>query len=296
MHLHAIEAVLGAATVLAVPAALIGLAGDPAPGFAPGEAETVEIAATTTDYQLPGEFLADGRPANAPIEKRAVPAFRIMKQQVSLAEYNRCAAEDACLPASASTGPADIPVTGVNWIDARAYARWYSKATGQTWRLPTALEISVAAAERHVGDSYSAVADDPANPAVRWLRVYQEEAAANRIPDPTPKERGHFGPNSIGIEDFGGNVWEWTSTCYERVTLAPDGSAANVLENCGVYVMEGQHRAYMSSFVREGKSGGCAVGTPPDNLGFRLVREEPSLLARVKSAFGAMLAAGRPDA
>jgi hypothetical protein len=30
----------------------------------------------------------------------------------------------------------------------------------------------------------------------------------------------------------------------------------------------------MTFFVRNPKSGGCSVGTPPDNLGFRLVREQ----------------------
>jgi len=34
----------------------------------------------------------------------------------------------------------------------------------------------------------------------------------------------------------------------------------------------------MSNFIRDGKSGGCAVGTPPDNLGFRLVRERLNVL------------------
>ena len=29
----------------------------------------------------------------------------------------------------------------------------------------------------------------------------------------------------------------------------------------------------MTFFIRNPKSGGCSVGTPPDNLGFRLVRE-----------------------
>ena len=47
--------------------------------------------------------------------------------------------------------------------------------------------------------------------------------------------------------------------------------------NCGVRVLEGLHRAYMSSFVRDGKSGGCAVGTPPEHLGFRLVRDDTAL-------------------
>jgi hypothetical protein len=37
----------------------------------------------------------------------------------------------------------------------------------------------------------------------------------------------------------------------------------------------------MSNFVREGKSGGCAVGTPPDYLGFRLVQERTSLVAAI---------------
>ena len=124
----------------------------------------------------------------------------------------------------------------------------------------------------------------PANPSVRWLRRYREEAAAKRPADPEPKPRGHYGPNTLGLEDFGGNVWEWTSTCYARVTLDPhDGTVESVTDNCGVHVLEGRHRAYMSNFVRDGKSGGCAVGTPPENLGFRLVRDGDSMIARATS-------------
>ena len=43
-------------------------------------------------------------------------------------------------------------------------------------------------------------------------------------------------------------------------------------ENCGVRVVEGQHRTYVTDFIRDARAGGCAVGTPPANLGFRLVR------------------------
>jgi hypothetical protein len=38
-------------------------------------------------------------------------------------------------------------------------------------------------------------------------------------------------------------------------------------------VVNGKHRAAMSSFIRNPKTGGCSVGVPPDNLGFRLVRD-----------------------
>lgn len=284
MHLNLVEAIAGASAALAVPAALFGLVGEPDPVTYLPAAETVDVAPAAIEYPLPGEFLAGGRPTAAPSERIEVPAFRIMRQQVSLADYGRCVAAGACEAAEAAPTPGDVPVTGVNWLDADAYARWYSEATGESWRLPTALEAAVAAAERFGGEAFPAAADDPSNPAVLWLRRYREEAAARRPADPQPRRRGHYGANSLGVGDFGGNVWEWTSTCYSRVTL--DGvtrAVVSVTENCGVHVLEGLHRAYMSNFVRDGKSGGCAVGTPPENLGFRLVHEEPSMVAALKS-------------
>jgi formylglycine-generating enzyme required for sulfatase activity len=283
MHLHLYEAAVAAVATLAVPAAIIGI-GEEQRALDPGEVHpTVEIAQSVLDYPLPGEFLAGGTPAAAPVEQKAIPAFRIMRQQVSLADYGLCVADGACDPADAAPATADVPVTGVSFLDAEAYARWYSKATGQAWRLPTAPETAAAAAERFGGDSFSAAADDAANPAVRWLRRYREEAAAKRPADPEPKPRGHYGPNTLGIEDFGGNVWEWTSTCYARTRLHIDGSVESVTDNCGVHVLEGRHRAYMSNFVRDGKSGGCAVGTPPESLGFRLVRDKDSMIARARN-------------
>lgn len=274
MHINMFEAALGAIAAIAVPVAA-GLtipSNDTSPMV-----ETVRIAATIIDYPLPGEFLTEGRPATAPSLRIEVPAFRIMKRQVGQTDYDRCVAAGACKGADAAPALDDIPVTGVNWLDASAYARWHSKVTGEVWRLPTALEAAAAAGERFAGEAFSAAADDPSNPAVRWIRRYREEAAAKRPPDPDPKPRGFYGPNSKTIDDFGGNVWEWTSTCYERVTLSGDRrTILSRTENCGVHVLEGRHRAYMSNFVRDGKSGGCAVGTPPENLGFRLVHDDTS--------------------
>jgi hypothetical protein len=61
---------------------------------------------------------------------------------------------------------------------------------------------------------------------------------------------------------------------------------ASSIDNCGVHVVEGFHRTYMSNFIRDGKSGGCAVGTPPDNLSFRLVRDRLSLAQAVFRGLG----------
>jgi hypothetical protein len=53
-------------------------------------------------------------------------------------------------------------------------------------------------------------------------------------------------------------------------------------DNCGVRVVAGSHRGYMSTFIRDGRSGGCAAGLAPDNLGFRLVRQAPSAISYVR--------------
>ena len=37
----------------------------------------------------------------------------------------------------------------------------------------------------------------------------------------------------------------------------------------------------MASFIRDGKSGGCAMGTAPENLGFRLVLDD-NFMARLR--------------
>jgi formylglycine-generating enzyme required for sulfatase activity len=281
MHPTLVEAALSGALALVVPMTALGLSDRMHdPNSVVPAAETIDVAASVLDYPLPGEFLDRGRPAVAPSKKAEVPAFRIMKRQVGLADYGRCVAAGACAAPDAQEMSADVPVTGVSWLDAEAYARWFTKATGASWRLPTDAEMAAAAAERFAGDSFSAGADDPSNPAVRWIRQYRQEAAARRPADPGPKPRGHYGSNSKGLEDFAGNVWEWTSTCYERVTLDM-GEQTSTTENCGVRVLEGRHRAYMSNFVREVKSGGCAVGTPPDYLGFRLVEERTSLIGAI---------------
>ncbi len=279
----------GLAAAAAIPASLLGaadwLVDRPVEPPFPA-AQTVAVSGRVA-YPLPGEFLRDGRPAAAPRRLEEVAAFEIMTYQVSVLDYRRCVEAGACRQADARPGQAlRTPVTGVSHLDAEAYAAWYSQATGGRWRLPSAAEWALAAGERFSGEDLPVVADAD-NPARRWLSAYRAESARGRASVSEPQPRGAFGANRRGLYDLAGNVWEWTATCYARSTLTPDGrEIAGTVENCGVHVLEGRHRAYMSDFIRDGKSGGCAVGVPPDNLGFRLVREPrgTGLAERVRQA------------
>lgn len=243
---------------------------------------TVKIEPGLIDYRLPGEYLASGHPVDAPVTPVRFPdGFEMMQYQVSAGDYALCVADGNCKPADGAQAGADLPVTGIDYKDAVNYADWLSDRTGEGWRLPTDAEWTFAAAERF-RDEILGPAGDVNNPAARWLAQYRQEAS-NAAPLPEPQSFGHFGTNGKGVADIAGNVWEWTSTCYVRATVEPDGQLARRIENCGVRVAAGRHRAYMSFFIRDGKSGGCAAGLAPTNLGIRLVRDPPSLLARMKA-------------
>ena len=195
-----------------------------------------------------------------------------MVYQVSAADYQRCVDDGACRAAAPRRkGVGDIPVTGVSFEDATDYATWLSRRTGETWRLPTVAEWVFAAGERAVDPGLGSEATD--DPIERWIALYEREAELGAGALASPEALGTFGMNALGVADIGGSVWEWTSSCESRTTLGPDGSTLTHLPSCGVRYVEGRHRAAVSFFVRDARAGGCSTGTPPDNLGFRLVRE-----------------------
>ena len=232
----------------------------------------VELAPGTLRYWALGEFTQDGKPANAP---RIVVAMRrpiaIMKHQVSVAEYQRCVDDRACAPRAGAPDDPNLPAVMVSWRDAQAYASWLSHKLGGHYRLPTDEEWTFAAGSRAPDEAPLPL--ELNDPSKSWLARYEREANL----DPADKEAkpiGSFGANEHGLLDVSGNVWEWTATCFSRTMLDQSGAPAGVpTQNCGVRVVEGRHRTYIGDFIRDARGGGCAVGTPPSYLGFRLVRD-----------------------
>lgn len=225
------------------------------------------------EHRLDGDWRQAGRSTDAPVRTTQLPApVEIMETPVSTRQWLDCVAAGACLPPGGPTDRPDLPVTGISWLDAVAFAEWLSERTGQTWRLPSDAEWAFAAAEMFRDDALGVEAD-PDNPAVLWLAEYAADAARSRDLDREIRPVGSLNVNSRGIRDIGGAVWEWTSTCLRRVDLDAEGRIQRQDETCGIFIVEGLHRAAVADFVRDPKSGGCSVGVPPANLGFRLVRE-----------------------
>ena len=247
----------------------------------------VELHSGLASYRVNGDFTHAGKQAAAPqIQASFDHPLAIMKHQVSSADYQRCVDDGACRAFDRGVVvAANRPAVQISWHDANGYAAWLSRMTGETYRLPTDEEWAFAAGSRFKDDG---IAIDDNDPSKRWIARYEREA--DRAPS-TPGTRtfGSFGSNENGLQDVGGNVWEWTATCFVRHVLDDAGKVISENPNCGVRVVEGQHRAYVTDFIRDAKAGGCAVGVPPDNLGFRLVVERDKwlgvqhLVGRVKA-------------
>jgi len=249
-----------------------------------------EIAPGMLSYRDSGDHLRNGRQAEAPIMTvRFDRPLTIMTNQVSAADYHACVEAHGCRALDRNVAIAiDRPAVQLSWLDAVAYAEWLSHMTGDSYRLPTDAEWAYAAGSRFKDDGVSV---DDADPSRRWIARYEREAA---LPDdPKTRSFGGFGTNEHGVADLAGNVWEWTSTCFARKVQDGAGRVIKTFTNCGVRLAEGAHRAYVTDFVRDARAGGCASGTPPTNLGFRLVREKPAWSRSVTQRLSRLISAVR---
>jgi formylglycine-generating enzyme required for sulfatase activity len=185
-------------------------------------------------------------------------ALQVSRHEVTVASWRQCYADGGCshMPAGPSVSN-QLPVTGVNWLDVNEYLNWANAREGGGLRLLTLDEWRVIAR--------SLAHEKPAplftDPRLAWAANYGQET----VQSGPPRMAGSFSTTPEGISDLDGNVWEWTSSC------AKPGFG----DLCPAYVAAGEHEATVSIFVRDPASGGCATGTPPTHLGFRLVADGP---------------------
>jgi formylglycine-generating enzyme required for sulfatase activity len=178
--------------------------------------------------------------------------------EVTEAEWAHCVHDKGCShQPRLRGGGASKPVTGINWFDVNEYLAWANARSGGGLRLPTKAEwlwLSRSLAKPLPPPAFT-------DPRLAWAANYgQEESAEGPV-----QISGTFSKTPDGIFDLDGNVWEWTASCAKQITH--DGNVGA----CPAFFVEGMHEAVISVFVRDPASGGCATGSPPTHLGFRLV-------------------------
>jgi serine/threonine-protein kinase len=145
-----------------------------------------------------------------PMKVNTLPAFRIDRTEVTRAMYGRCVAARRCKsPAVDLTAEPNLPITDVNWSEARAFCAF---AGG---RLPTEDEWEKAA---RGGDGREYPWGKELECALaNWGNFENEGPCAGKNPG-KPVDVGSYpqGASPYGVLDMAGNVWEWVADKYDR--------------------------------------------------------------------------------
>ncbi len=167
-----------------------------------------------------GEFLYGDEKRAEKIEQ----PFRIAKYLVTNQQYKKFVdAMQHAVPGfewdetTRSFAPArsNYPVRGVSWHDAVAYCEWLSQTTKRKFRLPTEQEWERAARGTD-GRKYP------------WGDEFEKQKANTRelgLGGTSPVGIFLEGASPCGALDMCGNVWEWTSSDYDKDTKVLRGGS-----------------------------------------------------------------------
>ncbi|MEM9570916.1 MAG: SUMF1/EgtB/PvdO family nonheme iron enzyme [Pseudomonadota bacterium] len=226
-----------------------------------------EVAAITCDQcpemvNVPGGSFTMGSPDNeanrtgneGPQREVTLASFAISKTEITQDQWQLCEDAGVC---NAAQGAGTLPVAGVSWDQAVAYASWLSDVSGATYRLPSEAEWEYAAR----GGEMS---------AYWWGSSYPGPGASGSA----VKDTVEFPENGLGVSGMLGNVREWVADCYvNNYRDAPSDGAAVQTGDCDRRVVRGgsfktgaaEHRAASRARFRR--------GTQDRGLGFRVVRD-----------------------
>ena len=155
--------------------------------------------------------------------------FAVSKYVVTLAEFKRFAPGRAA-EGYEFEGEGASPASWVSWTDARAYAEWLSRETGEKYRLLSEAEWEYVARAGSTtpypwGDELGS------NRANCW-------ACGDEFQFTAPV--GRFPPNAWGLHDAVGNGWEWVEDCWNDTHEgAPSDASARLEGDCSYHVIRG---------------------------------------------------------
>jgi formylglycine-generating enzyme required for sulfatase activity len=126
-------------------------------------------------------------------------------------------------------GDDNLPVVGVSWYEASAYALWLAEATGRDYRLPTEAEWEkTARGGLELPDGRGGLQTNP-YPARIWPWGDEQPDDKrlnfnNSLRHTTPVGTYPTGASPYGALDMAGNVWEWCLSRWANPYAHPENN------------------------------------------------------------------------
>lgn len=182
-------------------------------------------------------------------------------------------------------GKDHYPVVHISWVDAMAYCKWAGK------RLPTEAEWEYAAkaGKNHIYPWGNEDVETGIPKANTWQGNFPDKNTSwDKFYRISPVKT--FRPNSFGLYDMAGNVWEWCSDWYDAnyysqiqnsLTLNPKGSSKSfdpMEPNSPKKIMKGGSFLCNASYCKGYRVSARMKSSPDTGLehtGFRCVKDDP---------------------
>ena len=221
-----------------------------------------------------GDLSGEGVDAERPVHSVTVPAFKLGKYEVTVGQFRRFVEAtgyrtDAERNADGNAGcysntsgdewdwvsgrswrnPGfsvgdEHPVECVSWNDAQAFIEWLAAQTGEAFRLPSEAEWEYAAragssTTYHFGNSESQLCRYGNHADTSTDFDWRNKSCSDGVGKRTAAV-GRYQPNSYGLYDVHGNVWEWVQDCWNGTYRgAPTNGRAWTSGDCSQRMIRG---------------------------------------------------------
>lgn len=162
----------------------------------------------------------------------------------------------------------DLPVEAVSWDEVAAFIARLNRLGAEKYRLPTEAEWEYCCrADSKTAYCYGDAVTDLGSYA--WYQANSGEGYAVRQPHPVATRH----PNSWGLYDLHGNVWEWVSDWYDALPAKAVTNPAGPEQGNARVIRGGRWNSSATSCRSASRSFLPPSQGYPGSLGFRLVME-----------------------
>ena len=229
-----------------------------------------------------GDMNGGGDDDERPVHSVTVPAFMLGKHEVTFAQWDACVADGGCgryRPDDEGWGRGNRPVIHVSWDDIQLFIDWLNARTGGNFRLPTEAEWEYAAragssSTYHFGNSESELCRYGNHADTSTDYSWRNKSCSDGVGKRTAKV-GRYQPNSYGLYDMHGNVWEWAQDCWnDSYAGAPTDGSAWTSGDCSRRVIRGGSWYNEPRALRSADRSGHTRSNRNSNIGFRLAQDK----------------------